>query len=362
MLMWFKFISITVKTGEAMSWEPRGPGGNMEDPFAKILQEFQKILQKKGPGPALKGWKIVVAVVAVVLFIWKGFYIVAPDEQGIILRFGDVVRSTAPGPHLKIPVIEEVLLPKITKLHRVEVGFRTSRGGVAQMIPQEALMVTGDENIVAVEMIIQFRIKDAKEFLFNVADIGPTIKKGAEAAIRQVIGQSQIDEALTVGKARIQQDTMVLLQQILDEYEAGVQVTAVQLQDVDPPEEVASAFKDVASAKEDKEKLINEAHGYRNDIIPKAKGEAAQVVNEAKAYAEARMRRAEGEADRFLKTLKEYQQSKEIIRKRIYIETMESVMGDMEKIIIDTSVAGRALPFLPLGSEGLGATLGKGTR
>ncbi|MBN4054509.1 FtsH protease activity modulator HflK [Nitrospira defluvii] len=333
----------------------------MEDPFAKILQEFQKILNK-GPGQAFKGWKLVVAVAVIGFIAFKGFYIVAPDEQGIVLRFGQLVRTSGPGPHLLIPLVEEVLLPKITKLHRIEVGFRTSRGGVSQMIPQEALMVTGDENIVAVELIVQFRIKDAEAFLFNVADIGPTIKKSTEAAIRQVIGQTNIDEALTVGKARIQQEAMEGLQAILDDYGAGVQITAIQLQDVDPPEAVASAFKDVASAKEDKEKLINEAHGYRNDIIPKAKGEAAQVINEAQAYAEARVRRAEGDADRFLKTLKEYQQAKNIIRKRIYIETMETVMGNIEKVIIDKGVAGKTLPFLPIGREGLSAAAGRGSR
>jgi membrane protease subunit HflK len=215
-------------------------------------------------------------------------------------------------------------------------------------------MVTGDENIVAVELIVQFRIMDAQDFLFNVTDIGATIKKVAEASVRLVIGQSQIDEALTVGKAKIQQDTLTELQRILDEYEAGVQITAVQLQDVDPPEAVAAAFKDVASAKEDKEKLINESHGYRNDIIPKAKGQAAQVINEAQAYSEARVRRAEGEADRFLQTLKEYRQSKAIIQKRIYIETMEEVLSDIEKIIIDDSLGGKMLPLLSIGREGLG--------
>ena len=327
----------------------------MEDPLIKILREFQKMM-RRGPGPAFKGWKLIAAVAAVIIVLWKGFYIVAPDEQGIVLRFGDVVRASDPGPHLKIPLIEEVLLPKITKLHRIEIGFRTTRGG-AQTVPQEALMVTGDENIVAVEMIVQFRIKDAREFLFKVADIGPTIKKSAEAAIRQVIGQSQIDEALTVGKAKIQQETRQLLQRILDDYEAGVQVTAVQLQDVNPPDAVAAAFKDVASAKEDKEKLINEAHGYRNDLIPKAKGEAAEMINRAKAYSEARVRRAEGEAERFLKTLKEYRLAKEVIRERIYIETMEAVMGDIKKVIVDKGVGGQVLPILPLDRGALEETL-----
>ncbi|MFQ5588458.1 MAG: FtsH protease activity modulator HflK [Nitrospiria bacterium] len=328
----------------------------------KLLQELQKMLQQRPGSPLFKGWKIVAAVAAILFLLWKGFYIVAPDEQGIVLRFGDMVRTAAPGPHLKMPVIEEVLLPKITKLHRIEVGFRTTRGGSTQVIPEEALMVTGDENIVGIQLIVQFRIKDAQEFLFNVADIGPTIKSSAEASIRQIIGQSKIDEALTVGKARIQQETQVLLQGILDEYAAGVQVTAVQLQDVNPPEAVAAAFKDVASAKEDKEKLINESHGYRNDIIPKAKGQAAQVVNEAQAYAEARVQRAEGEADRFLATLKEYKQSETIIRKRIYIETMAEVMPEIDKIIIDQGVSGKVLPLLSLGAGSLGDALNRGGR
>ncbi len=346
-----------------MSWEPRGPGGNMEDPFLKLLRELQKFLKRPpGEGPSFKGGKLIIGVIIIGFVLWKGFYIVAPDEQGIVLRFGEMVRTAAPGPHLKIPMVEEVLLPKITKLHRIEIGFLSTRGGGSQRVPQEALMVTGDENIVAVEMIVQFRIKDAEQFLFKVADIGETIKKSAEASIRQVIGETQIDDALTIGKARIQIDAQILLQSILNGYEAGVQITAVQLQDVNPPDAVAAAFKDVASAKEDKEKLINESHGYRNDIIPKAKGEAAQMVNEAQGYAEARVSRAEGEADRFLKTLKEYKNSKDIIRKRIYIETMEEVMGEVEKVIIDQGVGGKMLPHLPLGRGGLADTLKRGTR
>ncbi len=346
-----------------MSWEPRGPGGNMEDPIAKIIQEFQKMFNKRPGTPTFKGWKPILLLVLVVLFIWKGFYIVAPDEQGVVLRFGEVVRISGPGPHLKIPMIEDVLLPKVTKLHRIELGFRTLRGGTTQTVPEEALMVTGDENIVAIQLIIQFRIKDAQDFLFKVEGIGETIKDGAEASIRQTIGESKIDEALTVGKARIQQETQDLLQGILDEYESGVQITAVQLQDVNPPQAVEAAFKDVASAKEDKEKLINDSQGYRNDIMPKAKGQAAQLINEAQAYSEARVRRAEGEADRFLKTLKEYKQSEEIIRKRIYIETMETVLsGDIQKVIIDKQIGANMLPHLPLAQGGLADVLRKGAK
>ena len=181
-----------------------------------------------------------------------------------------------------------------------------------------------------------------------MADIDETIGKAAEASMREVVGKSKIDEALTTGKAEIQQDTMTLLQTILDQYHAGVQIAAVQLQDVDPPEAVAAAFKDVTNAKEDREKLINQAQSYRNDIMPKAKGEAAQLVNQAKGYAQARLNRSQGEANRFLATLKEYNQAKDIISKRIYIETMEDILPHIEKIVIDGKGGDRPFHILPL--------------
>lgn len=330
-----------------MAWEPRDLGGGKAD-LERQWTEFQQRLRQF---TGFRGWTPIIGLLIALFLAWQGFYIVAPDEQGVVKRFGRVVRITPPGPHFKIPLIESVLIPKVTKLHRIEVGFRSNVQGGTTTVPREALMLTGDENILSVDLIVQFRIKDAQEFLFNVADMGETIMKATEAATRQVIGQSHIDEALTTGKAEIQASTQALLQQILDDYHAGVQVAAIQLQDVDPPEQVVAAFKDVASAKEDKEKLINEAQGYRNDIIPKAKGEAAQMINQAQGYAQSRVRRAEGEADRFNKTLKEYQQAKAVIRKRIYLETMEAVLPGMNKIIIDGKVGDRTLPYLPLTRE-----------
>lgn len=209
-------------------------------------------------------------------------------------------------------------------------------------------MLTGDMNILAIEFIVQYKIKEARNFLFNVADIHETIGKAAEASMREIVGKSKIDEALTTGKAVIQQDTMTLLQTILDQYQSGVQIAAVQLQDVDPPEAVAAAFKDVTNAKEDREKLINQAQGYRNDIIPRAKGEAAELVNRARGFAQARVNRAQGETNRFLATLKEYNQAKDVISKRIYIETLEEILPNMEKVIIDGKGGERLLPYLPL--------------
>lgn len=303
-------------------------------------------------------------VVLALLVIWLlfGIYLVQPDEVGVIKRFGAVSRTVGPGPHYHIPYpVETVLRPKVTKIHRVEIGFRTVRAGPPaqyQDIPKEALMLTGDENIVSIEFIVQYRIKDAMAYLFNVDDVEGTIKASAEAAIREVIGKNKIDEVLTSGKAKLQDETMALLQQIMDDYDAGVQIVAVQLQDVRPPDAVSAAFKDVASAREDKEKLINQSQSYENDIIPKAQGEAAQIINQAQGYAEARIKRAEGEANRFLQTLAEYRKGKEVIRKRIYIETMEEVLSGVDTYIIEGKGAGQLLPLLPLKGARLERLLG----
>ncbi|MGQ0812771.1 MAG: FtsH protease activity modulator HflK [Nitrospiraceae bacterium] len=328
-----------------MVWDPKDPWSKKADPFDDVLRQAQAQFRQMMP---TRGVRSLILIVALLFLVWQGTFIVAPDEEGVVKRFGDVVRTVGPGPHLKIPLVETSLQPKVAKLHRIEVGFRTDRQGRQQMLPKEALMLTGDENILAIEFIVQYKIKNAGDYLFRVDEIDETIGKAAEASMREVIGKSKIDEALTAGKAQIQQDTQVLLQGIVDQYAAGLQIAAVQLQDVDPPEAVVAAFKDVASAKEDREKLINQSQGYRNDIIPKAKGEAAQIVNQSKGYAQARVNRAQGEASRFVNTLREYNQAKEIISKRIYLETLEEIMPNIEKVIIDGRAGDRLLPYLPL--------------
>lgn len=328
-----------------MAWDPKDPWSKRSDPLEDALRQARSQFQNLMPSSGFRN----LAIAALLIFIaWQSAFIIGPDEEGVVKRFGIPVRTVGPGPHMKIPILESVLQPKVAKLHRVEIGFRTDRQARQQMIPQEALMLTGDMNILAIEFIVQYKIKEAANYLFNVADIHDTIGKAAEASMREVIGKSKIDEALTTGKAQIQHDTQDLLQRILDQYQAGVQIAAVQLQDVDPPEAVAAAFKDVTNAKEDREKLINQAIGYRNDILPKAKGEAAQMINQAKGFAQARLNRAQGEANRFLATLKEYNQAKETISKRIYIETMEEILPKMEKVIIDGKAGERVLPYLPL--------------
>ena len=337
-----------------MTWDPKEPGGKQSDPLEAALKQAKTQFTDLFPSGELKnllpsdGVRNLLIAGVLILLVWQSVFIVAPDEEGVVKRFGVPVRAADPGPHFKIPFVETVLQPKVEKLFRVEVGFRTNQQGRQQMVPQEALMLTGDMNILGIEFIVQYKIKEARDFLFNVADVDETIGKAAEASMREVVGKSKIDEALTTGKAVIQADTMTLLQTILDQYQSGVQIAAVQLQDVDPPEAVAAAFKDVTNAKEDREKLINQAQGYRNDILPRAKGEAAELVNRAKGFAQARLNRAQGEANRFLATLKEYNQAKDVISKRIYIETMEEILPHMEKVIIDGKGGERVLPYLPL--------------
>ncbi len=328
-----------------MVWDPKDPWTKKNDQFDDAIRQAQSQLRQFIPSG---GFRNILLAGVLIFLAWQSAFIVGPDEEGVVKRFGMPVRTVGPGPHVKIPLVETVLQPKVAKLHRVEIGFRTDRQSRQQMVPQEALMLTGDMNILAIEFIVQYKIKEAANYLFNVADIHDTIGKAAEASMREVIGKSKIDEALTTGKAQIQQDTQDLLQKILDQYQTGVQVAAVQLQDVDPPEAVAAAFKDVTNAKEDREKLINQAIGYRNDILPRAKGEAAQQINQAKGYAQARLNRAQGEANRFVATLKEYNQAKDTISKRIYIETLEEILPRVEKVIIDGKGGERLLPYLPI--------------
>ena len=291
----------------------------------------------------------VLFIILVILWLASGIYIVSPSEVGIVKRFGKMARTTPPGPHYHLPYpIETVIKPQVTKVRRLEIGFRTiSAGPPAQYrtIPEESLMLTGDENIVSVEFIVQYKVKDPVHYLFNVKDIPKTVKDAAEASMREIVGKTSIDEVLTTGKFRIQQETKVLLQSILDNYQAGISIVAVQLQNVHPPQAVVKAFKDVASAKEDKSKFINEAQAYRNDILPQAKGKAAQIINEAMAYKETRIKRAEGEMQRFLSRLKAYKQAPKIIRSQIYLDTMEKILAQTREFIVPEKAEKIILPL-----------------
>ena len=313
---------------------------------------------KKLSGMKMPGGMVIWLVLGLVgLWLLSGIYIVNPDEEGVVLRFGKYDRTEGPGPHYALPApIETVYKPQVTQVLRCEVGFRstgqatTFRQGELRSVPKEASMLTGDENIVNVQFSVQYKISDAVKYLFNISDPTNLVRNAAEAAMREVIGNSLIDSALTDGKLQIQTEATQLLQEILDRYKVGVRVIAVQLQDVHPPKEVSDAFKDVASAREDKSRIINEAEAYRNELIPKARGLAAEVENQAQAYKETRIRNAEGEANRFLALLKEYEQAKDVTKQRMYLETMEEILSrpGMEKLVLPKDAADRVLPLLPL--------------
>jgi len=289
--------------------------------------------------PELKIGKITLILILIVVWVaLTSFYTIGPDEEGVVRRFGEWVRTEGSGLHFKFPYpIEKVDRPKVTEVKEISVGT----------IAAEAKMLTGDENIVLVEVRIQYKIKDAAAYLFNVQDVPEVIKDATESALRQVVGSHPIDAPLTEKKAEIMAEIRLELQEMLDNYNCGIDVRQVQLQDVNPPREVDHAFKDVQSAKEEKEQLINEAKGYQNDIIPKARGEGQQMIRGAEAYKAERISKAEGDADKFRSVLNEYKKAKDITEKRLYLETMEKILPGIEKYIIDEE-SGNLLNILPL--------------
>ena len=292
--------------------------------------------------------------IAIVIWLLLGLYSVGPDEVGVVQRFGKYNRVVGSGLNYHIPYpIETVKTPKVTEVKRSEIGFSTVGKNQYRTIEQERLMLTGDENIVDAELIVQYKIKDPIDYLFNF--IGPelTLREASEASLRTVIGRHNIDEALTSGKLMIQEETKELLQIILDKYETGVIVVAVQLQDVSPPKQVIDAFKDVASAKEDKNRMINEAEGYRNDVIPKARGEAQAMIRESEGFRESRIKRAEGDVAKFKAIVKEYTKAKEVTKERLYLEAMEEILPGIDKYIVPNGEDGNLLNLLNLtGTKG----------
>ena len=286
-----------------------------------------------------------------ILVIWllTGIYVVGPDEVGVVRTFGEFTRVTQSGLNWKFPSpIETANTPKVTEVKRIEFGFRSLKNGQYRTVEKESLMLTGDENIVDAEMIVQYKIKDPVKYLFNIVEPELTVREAAEASLRTVVGRNKIDETLTTGKFTIQEETKEQVQSILDKYESGIHIVAVQLQDVSPPKEVIGAFKDVASAKEDKNRMINQAEGYRNDVIPKARGEAEAMIRDAEGFKESRIKRAEGDATKFTTILKEYKKAKSITEKRLYLETMEKVLPGIDKIIIPDKESGNMLNLLNL--------------
>ena len=322
----------------------------------EIIKNIQKTINRFLPGGGAKGGKPIVLILVILAVVWaaSGLYRVLPDEQGVVLRFGKFVKTTQPGLNYHFPFpIEGVLTPKVTKVNRMDVGFRSgadsgfSSGGVAD-VPEESLMLTGDENIVNIDFSVFWVIKDAGNFLFKIQDPQGTVKAAAETAMREVIARSNIQPILTEGRSRIEIETQEIIQSILDEYNSGIQVTQVQTQKADPPDQVIDAFRDVQAARADMERSKNEAQAYANDVIPRARGEAAKILQAAEAYKKEVVARAEGEASRFIAIYTEYAKAKEVTQERMYLETMEKVLADIDKVIIDKNAGAGVVPYLPL--------------
>jgi membrane protease subunit HflK len=335
--------------------------GNSE--LDNILKALFKMIGGFIPGGSSGGKmskKGIFMLILVFFVVWgaTGIYKVQPDEQGIVLRFGEFTKTTPDGLHYHLPFpIEKVITPKVTRENQIEVGVRTAgegssigRGSVGRDIPEESLMLTGDENIVDVDFSVQWVISNAGDYLFNIQDPEATVKAVAESSMREVVGGANLQQILTEGREQNEAAVLELMQKTLDEYGAGISIRRVQLQKVDPPEAVIGAFRDVQAARADQERLQNEADAYTNRVIPAARGESARLMEAAEGYKNAVISDAKGEAARFLSIYNEYSKAPIVTRQRMYLETLERVYEGMDKIIIDQSESGGpgVVPYLPL--------------
>jgi len=341
-------------------WGGGGQGGGPRGPqppnIDELIQKGQESLKRFMPGGGWGFRNVFLIIVAAAIF-WLATnvpYQVKPGEVGVELLFGKYVKRTNPGLNFWLPApIGSVIKVNVDRTNTINVGFRTAgelgRGSNPRDVSQESLMLTGDQNIIDIDFVIQWRIKNAANYLFNIRNPEATVKIAAESAMREVIGKTTLEDALTIKRQQVQDETLLLLQQVLDSYEAGVAIAKIQLQKVDPPQEVIDAFNDVQRAKQDQERKVNEAVAYSNDIIPRAKGESQKMIQDAEGYRQKMINEAEGEAQRFLSIYDAYKENKEVTRRRIYLEKMQEVLSNTEKIIIDQGDTGQGVvPYLPL--------------
>ena len=365
--------------------EDRGPWGTGQRPgangplpdldalIARANASFRGLFGGRGPRPTLPrtGGRgaLLLAVLVAAIWLATGFYRVQPDEQGIVLRFGAFNRTALPGLNYHIPwPVEAALTPSVTRINRVEVGFTpsadqstlrmTSRGEVLdsgprenmQSVPAESLMLTGDENIIDIDFAVFWKIGDAGDYLFDTRHPDDTVKQVAESTMREVIGRTPIQPALTEARARIETDVKSGMQAILDQYKSGVEITQVQLQKVDPPAEVIESFRDVQRANTDAETARNQAESYRNDILPRARGDAAAITAQAEGARQASIVQATGQAQQFASIYAAYQAAKDVTLRRLYIETMQAIVSSTPTTVLDAGVKG-PLPLLNLGNQ-----------
>jgi membrane protease subunit HflK len=301
----------------------------------------------RGSGVAVGG------LIAVAVWLASGIYVVDPSEQGVVLRFGAFVGRTTPGINYHLPwPIESVETPKVTRENQLNIGYRLGSADGTRDVPEEGLMLTGDENIIDINFTVFWVIKDAAQFLFNVqspdGQLDGTIKAVAESAMREVVGENKIEPILTANREPIQDQVRVLMQRILDEYGAGVTITRVQMQKADPPAQVIEAYRDVQAALTDQDRMRNEAEAYANKVVPEARGQAARIVQQAEGYKQQVTAEAQGEAARFVSVYDEYKKAPDVTRRRIYIDTMRDILAGTNKVILDNKNSSSVLPYLPL--------------
>jgi modulator of FtsH protease HflK len=323
-----------------------------------------ELLGRSGPGQkkeAVDFKKYIFSAIAgilILMFVFSGVYSVGPDEVGIVRRFGKYARTANPGLNFKIPMgVERADNVKVQYIYKEEFGFRTLRSGIKSQYSSreyfdESLMLTGDLNVLVVEWIVQFKVNDPVKFLFKVRDQGETIRSVSEAVMRQVVGNNSVSEVLNTRRAEINQEVQDTVQEILDLYDTGLKIVTVKLQDVNPPDEVKPSFNEVNEAKQEKEKMINNAWEAYNKAIPSARGEAEKTIKEAEGYALNEINTAKGDAARFIDTWEAYRNAKEVTRKRLYLETMNEILPKVGQKYIMDSLSGSILPLLKLNNEG----------
>lgn len=323
---------------------PHRNGPDVGEMIAQAVDPLRNFGRKLGP--------ILLAVV-VLLLLTTGVYSVGPGEQGVVRTFGKESGKTGSGLHYRIPFVQHVDIVNIEEIRRIEVGSRGDKS-----VPTEALMLTGDENIVEAQMIIQYRVTDPSKYLFELRDPEEALRATAEVALRSMVGRTKIDDVITTGREQVQSETRAWLQKLMNDYKSGLSVTEVKLQTVDAPDEVKEAFHDVVRAREEKEKLINQAMGYQADLIPRARGEARQVEREAEAYREERVLKARGDAHKFEAQYLEYAKARPVTRQRLHLEALERILSRVEKkTLVDQDVRG-VLPVLPLSGGAAPPALG----
>ncbi|MCX4187868.1 FtsH protease activity modulator HflK [Methylophaga sp. OBS4] len=344
-------------SGDKDPWGNRGNGGppDLDEVVRNMQRKLGGIFGGKGKtgggnssGQGGFGLGVILAI-AGIIWLLSGIYIVDPAERGVVLRFGQYVTSTMPGPHWHLPYpIERVEVVNVEEIRTAELGYRSTGSRTGSTILSESLMLTKDENIIDLKVAVQYRVQDAAMYLFNVRGPDLILRQMMESAVRETVGRSKMDFVLTEGRSVVANSTEQLLQSMLDAHNTGLLITSVNMQDVQPPEQVQSAFADVVKAREDEVRQKNQAEAYSNDILPKARGQAFRIVQEAEAYKSQITAKAEGDASRFTQVVREYSKAPEITIERLYLDAMESVYSNSQKVMVDVEKGGNNVLYLPL--------------